>query len=70
MACQRTAVARGYVGMEPERNPELERMVDASLRALDQPGGEEILERMTDGVMSVPDGIVALLMLSGDYERR
>ena len=39
------------------------------MRALDLPGGEEILERMVDKQMSIGDGIVALLILSGDYER-
>lgn len=51
-------------------DPELRAMTDASMKALDAPGGEEILERMIDGQMSVPDGLVALLLLSGDYDRR
>lgn len=50
-------------------SPEHEQMTDATLRALDMPGGEEIFERMCDGQMSVPDGLVALLILSGDFER-
>lgn len=45
-------------------------MADASMRALDMPGGEEILERMLSGQMSPPDGLAALLILSGEYERR
>lgn len=45
-------------------------MSAASQRALEMPGGEEILERMLDGQLSAADGIVALLVLSGEYERR
>jgi hypothetical protein len=63
----------GYRGMDeltPRQRRELDAMVDASMRALDGPGGEEVLERMMAGDMSVPDGIVALLIMSGDYERR
>jgi hypothetical protein len=57
--------------MESEdRAREVRDMAEASRRALDLPGGQEILERMTDGTMSVPDGLVALLVLSGQYERR
>ena len=44
-------------------------MTDATLKALDMPGGEEILERMLDGSMSIPDGLVALLILSEKYDR-
>jgi hypothetical protein len=40
----------------PDQSRELADMVDASWRALDMPGGAEIL--------------VALLVLSGRYERR
>jgi hypothetical protein len=53
-----------------EKAREVRQMSEASMRALDLPGGQEILERMTDGTMSVPDGLVALLVLSGQYERR
>jgi hypothetical protein len=52
------------------REQEVRDMAEASRRALDLPGGQEILDRMTDGTMSVPDGLVALLVLSGEYERR
>lgn len=50
-------------------NPEVQAMADASWKALDQPGGEEILERMMSGSMTIPDGLAALLVLSGEYER-
>jgi hypothetical protein len=45
-------------------------MANASRRALELPGGQEILERMDAGTVSVADGIVCLLVLSGAYERR
>jgi len=48
---------------------DLKAIADASLRAIDEPGGQEILDRMTDGHMPVLDGLVALLILSGDYRR-
>jgi hypothetical protein len=50
--------------------PEVRAMADASWEALNQPGGDEILERMASGAMSVEDGLVSLLILSGEYERR
>jgi hypothetical protein len=50
-------------------DPQIRHMVDASMKALDSPGGDEILQRMIDGQMSIEDGLVALLMLSGEYER-
>lgn len=40
------------------------------MKALNGPGGDEILERMLAKQMNVGDGIVALLMMSGDYERK
>lgn len=53
-----------------KQDPEFRHMVDASMKALDGPGGEEILERMVNGQIDIGDGLVALLMMSGDYERR
>ena len=50
--------------------PEVHAMADAMMEALDQPGGEEILDRMVMGAMKIEDGLVSLLILSGDYERR
>jgi hypothetical protein len=55
--------------MNMEIPPEAQALADATWRALDLPGGEEILERMCDGRMSVPDGLAALAILSGEYER-
>ena len=52
-----------------DRRGEVQMMTDATLKALDMPGGEEILERMCDGTMSIPDGLVALLILSEKYDR-
>ena len=54
---------------EHRKDPELQHMTDASMRALDGPGGEEILDRMLDGSMSIVDGMVSLLIMSGDFER-
>jgi hypothetical protein len=54
----------------PARRRELDTMVTASLRAMDMPGGAEILERMVDGQLDPAEGIAALLVLSGEYERR
>lgn len=55
--------------MDAFNSQELEHMTDASMRALDLPGGEEILERMVEGQMEPWEGLVALLVLSGEYER-
>lgn len=44
-------------------------LFNATWRALNEPGGEEILERMLDKQMSVLDGLCALAIMSGDFER-
>lgn len=49
---------------------EAKHMADASFRALNEPGGDEILDRMLDGSMKIEDGLVALLVMSGEFERR
>ena len=51
-------------------NPFFDALCDSTMAALDGPGGEEILDRMIAGQMSVPDGLVALALMSGDFERR
>lgn len=51
-------------------NPELDRMTDACMAAMNTPEGEEILRQMTDKEIIVPEGIAQLLILSGEYERR
>ena len=53
-----------------DRETEVQRMTEASMRALDEPGGEELLQAMVDGELGIEDGLVALLLLSGDYEPR
>ena len=74
---RRTWLQVGRQVRPPTRDPwgmddrtELQMMSDASFRALNEPGGMEILERMMAGQLSIPDGLAALLVLSGDYERR
>lgn len=52
------------------QDPEFQRLVDATMRALDGPGGEEILDRMVAGQMSAADGLCALALMSGDYKPR
>ena len=63
---------RDFIGMTAfEDMPEdVQAMADAAWLALNEIGGDEILERMEIGALSVEDGIVALLVLSGEYERR
>lgn len=48
---------------------DVRRLSDATQRALELPGGQEILERMTDGTITVAEGMAQLAVLSGEYER-
>jgi hypothetical protein len=51
-------------------SPEVLAMSDASMKALDTPEGEKVLQAMLDGTMPIPYGIARLLVISGDYEYR
>jgi hypothetical protein len=58
------------VDEERRKIREVRRMTDASMKALDMPGGEEILQQMLDKELSITEGITKLLLLSGDYVPR
>jgi hypothetical protein len=47
----------------------LAQFTDATWRALDMPGGQEILDRMCAGEINIGDGLISLAVLSGDFER-
>ncbi len=44
-------------------------MLEAAHRGLSLPGGSEIAERVREGLMSLDQGMIALLVLSGEYKR-
>lgn len=48
----------------------VERMTDASMKALDTPEGGQILQDMIDKKISIEDGIAKLLVMSGEYDYR
>lgn len=50
------------------QDPTLDRLTDATMRALDRPEGEAILDRMASKELAIPDGLAQLAVLSGDYE--
>jgi hypothetical protein len=52
------------------REREVKAMADASMRALDTPEGEAILNDMLAGTVDIAEGMACLLVLSGEYEFR
>jgi hypothetical protein len=57
--------------MSDERKQrEVKHMTEVSMKVLDTPEGEEILRQMIDKEIAIPDGLVKLLLLSGEYQER
>jgi hypothetical protein len=55
---------------DTRREREAAQMTASSMKAMNTPEGEEILRQMVDKEIAISDGIVKLLLLSGDYEPR
>lgn len=55
--------------MKRDDSAEHDHLTDATMQGLNSPGGEEILERMINGDLGVTEGLAALAVLSGKYER-
>ena len=51
-------------------DPEFDRLVDAQMRALDTPEGDQVLRDMEAKRIPIPEGLAKLAVLSGEYEWR
>jgi hypothetical protein len=51
-------------------DPEFDRLVDATMKALNSEAGEQVLAEMVDKKISIPDGLAKLAVLSGQYDYR
>ena len=49
------------------RRAEAKALAEATLRALNLPGGQAILDRMISGAITIPEGLAQLAVLSDEY---